>query len=82
VAGDAILAALHMGEMQLPPAHAVGGNAMIHPVGVLEAIGQAVVQAVVAVDTDVRSPFFSCDFFIDKHETNSPKTERTMLPIC
>jgi hypothetical protein len=54
--------------MHLPPAHAIACDAVIHFLGVLEAVCQGVMEAVIAVDTHVGAPPRACDLFAYQHE--------------
>jgi hypothetical protein len=46
------LAAFEVRKMELAPAHAITGDAVIHPFGVLKSVGHRVVVTVVVVDAD------------------------------
>jgi hypothetical protein len=60
--------------MELPPAHAIACDAVIHFLGVLEAVCHGVVQAVIAVDTHERTPPRACDLFAYQHEIPRQKS--------
>jgi hypothetical protein len=53
--------------MKLAPSHAARANAMVHLLGVFEAVGIGVVEPVIALDADGRAPFGARDFLGGKH---------------